>query len=128
MPFDFSPAEARSLQGLVNFNEGLAAEDIVEARYQAEGYDVIARRWRGQGCEIDLIFQGDDGFVFVEVKKSSTFARAAERLTPQQMRRICLAAEEFCAEHAPGQLVNMRLDLAMVDGTGQTDVIPNISI
>ena len=46
----------------------------------------------------------------------------------QQMQRICMAAEEFCGAHAPGQLVNMRLDLAMVDGMGQTDAIQNISI
>ena len=90
MPFDFSPADARSLKGLVNYHDGLVAEDSVEARYLGEGYDLVARRWRGQGCEIDLVFRDDDGFVFVEVKKAATFAQAAERLTLQQMHRISL--------------------------------------
>ena len=128
MPFDFSPSDARSLKGLINYNDGLAAEDSIEVRYTQKGYDFVARRWRGEAGEIDLVFRDDEGFVFVEVKKSATFDRAAEHLSMRQLQRICAAAEEFCGQHVPDQLVNMRVDLAMVDGSGRTEVLQNISL
>ena len=128
MPFDFAPSDDRSLQGLTNYHDGLAAEDTVADRYRRDGYDLAARRWRGHAGEIDLIFQDDDGFVFVEVKKSATHGRAAESFSSAQMQRICLAAEEYCGTERPGQLVNMRLDLATVDGQGRIEVRPNISL
>ena len=128
MPFDFSAVDDLRFQGLNNYHDGLAAEDAVALRYSDEGYDLQARRWRGEAGEIDLIFEGDDGFVFVEVKKSSSHARAVEALSWHQMQRICLAAEEYAGAERPGQLVNMRLDLATVDGLGQIEVLQNISL
>ena len=128
MPFDFSPSENRSQQGLTNYHDGLAAEQAVEDRYYRLGYDICARRWRGGAGEIDLVLRNDEGYVFVEVKKSSTFDRAAEAFSMGQMQRICLSAEEYCGAHAPGRLVNMRLDLAMVDDMGRIDVLENVSL
>ena len=66
-----------------------------------------------------------DGLIFVEVKKSRSFQRAAERLSRQQMNRIISAAEEFLGTQPRGSLTDVRFDLAMVDGYGQIRVIEN---
>lgn len=128
MPFDFPPPEDLSRRGLTAYHDGLAAEEIVCAQYLADGARVLETRWRGDGGEIDLILQQEGGLIFVEVKKAKTFAYAAERLSPRQLSRICLSAEAYCGDRFPGQLVNMRVDLALVDAQGGVEILPNISI
>ncbi len=135
MPSDFSPADDQALRGITSYQDGLAAESNVERYYQSGGYTLLERRWRGQGGEIDLIFRDNSinawgqggGFVFVEVKKAKSHARAAERLSKRQLGRICTSGEDYCAQHVPGQMIDMRVDLAMVDEQGQIEVFSNIS-
>lgn len=127
MPLDFSHHDYR-LQGLRNYNDGLAAEESVATHYQALGMPVIARRWRGQGGEIDLICKGWDGLVFIEVKKSGSFETAAAHLTFEQLHRIALAAEEYIGTEADDPLTPMRLDLAMVDGAGRIETLENLTL
>lgn len=116
---------ARALRGAGNYRAGLMAEDVAERHYRERGYELLERRWRGQGGEIDLIFRLGDAIIFVEVKTSSDFARAAERITRRQMDRICLAACEFCDGQPGGSLIEMRFDAALVDAAGRIDVIEN---
>ncbi|NNE80931.1 MAG: hypothetical protein HKN18_11740 [Silicimonas sp.] len=116
------------MTGLANYHNGLAAEDAVELHYKRAGIEIFEERWRGAGGEIDLIGRDSDGLVFVEVKRSKTFARAAESLSRRQLSRIMLSAEDYVERMFPGQLVNMRIDLAMVDTSGQIKVLQNISI
>lgn len=115
------------MTGLVGYHAGLAAEDVVERGYLHRDCPVIARRWRGAGGEIDLILRNCDGggVIFVEVKKSKSFARASTRLGRRQMDRICVSASEFLAGEPKGQLTDVRFDLAMVDGAGQVQIIEN---
>lgn len=135
MPFDFAfdaphhhVREDKKLRGLTNYHDGLAAEDAVAAHYTAQGLPVIARRWRGQAGEIDLICRGTDGFVFVEVKKSGNFEDAASHLTFGQLGRIALAGEEYIGTVADDPLTPMRLDLAMVDGVGRIETLENLTL
>ena len=75
--------------GKTAYHGGLAAEGAVERQYCRAGYDLLARRWRGAGGEIDLVFGANGAFfVFVEVKKSTTFHAAAARVTTRQQERI----------------------------------------
>lgn len=113
------------MSGKTSFLAGLAAEDSVARNYQARGAQVAARRWRGSCGEIDLVMRNDDGLVFVEVKKARDFARAAERLSRAQMRRIYGAASEFLAGEPEGQNTPVRFDVALVNSTGQMQVIEN---
>ncbi|MDO5659087.1 MAG: YraN family protein [Paracoccus sp. (in: a-proteobacteria)] len=101
------------------------AEDVAERHYRANGYELLERRWRGKGGEIDLIFRLGDAIIFVEVKASGDFLRAAERITRRQMDRICLAACEYCDDQPNGSLTEMRFDAALVDAKGCIDVIEN---
>tara|TARA_R110002020_G_scaffold47781_4_gene136444 strand:- start:1658 stop:1984 length:327 start_codon:yes stop_codon:yes gene_type:complete len=103
----------------------LAAEACIAQDYERRGLTVARRRWRGKAGEIDLIARDGDGLVFIEVKKSRSFARAAERLGPRQMARLCGAAEEFMAGEPMGLLTEMRFDVALVDGQGQFRIIEN---
>ncbi len=113
------------MTGQTGYQAGLAAEEIVAGDYGRRQHRLAARRWRGQSGEIDLIMRDGETVVFVEVKKSKTFARAASRLGRRQMDRLCGAAAEFLAGEPRGQLTDIRFDLAMVDGYGAVKVIEN---
>lgn len=126
MPFDVLPDDLEH-RGRKNYQDGLSAEDSAARFYQAKGLSVLHRRWRGKAGEVDLIFKDGDAFVFVEVKKSKCFARAAESLSQRQLHRIALAAEEFIGAHAT-PFADMRLDLAMVDEMGRVDVLENLTL
>lgn len=104
---------------------GRMAEDQVAARYAMQGAQVLARRWRGQGGEIDLIVAQGSCIIFVEVKCARDHAGAALRLGRGQMDRLCAAASEFCGTLPGGLLSEMRFDLAMVDGQGRIEVVEN---
>lgn len=114
------------MTGRVSYHAGLAAEDIVARDYAGRAHRVAARRWRGQAGEIDLIMRQGATVVFVEVKKSSSFARAALRLGRRQMDRLCASASEFLAGEPMGQLTDVRFDLALVDARGAVSVIENV--
>lgn len=113
------------MSGSTGYHGGLAAEDAVARHYDQSNQQIAARRWRGQGGEIDLVARDGDTVVFIEVKKSRDFARAATRLARRQMDRICAAASEFLAGEPKGQLTDVRFDLALVNATGVVRVIPN---
>lgn len=125
LPVRSAPSVARSARGHMAHLAGAMAEDQVLTKYLRSGYELVARRWRGQAGEIDLILRQGDCLVFVEVKRSSSHAAAAERLGRRQMNRICLAGCEFCGGQPGGQLSEMRFDVALVDGIGRIDVLEN---
>ena len=116
---------ARHHKGKTAYHAGIAAEETVARSYIRKGYRLIAQRWRGRGGEIDLIVQQGDVFVFVEVKKSSSFAQAAIRITPAQKARIFAAANQFVSAKPLGLLSEMRFDAALVDAAGQIEIIEN---
>lgn len=116
--------QARS-RGKMAHLSGEAAERRIALDYERRGFTVARRRWRGAGGEIDLITRNADGLVFVEVKQSRDFARAAERLGRRQMDRICASAEQFLAGEPGGALTNVRFDVALVDAAGAYEIIEN---
>ncbi len=120
-----APPETRVQRGRLGQIAGLAAEDIVARHYARRGGVVAHRRWRGAGGEIDLVAREADRVVFIEVKKSRCFDRAAGALGPRQMARICRTAEEFLGGEPLGLLTEMRIDLALVDGCGSVRIIEN---
>ena len=113
------------MTGSVGYHAGLVAEDIVAQDYLRRDNAIAARRWRGKSGEIDLIARDGETVVFVEVKKSRSFASASGRLGRQQMDRICASASEFLAGEPKGQLTDVRFDLAMVNGSGAIQIIEN---
>ena len=117
--------QTRRHNGRSAYLAGDAAEQRVEQDYERRGYALARRRWRGSTGEIDLILHNGDGLIFVEVKKSRSFARAAERLTRPQMRRIYASAEEYLGQMSNGALTDVRFDVVLVNERGETQVIEN---
>lgn len=113
------------MSGLVSHLKGMAAEGRVLQAYAARGHRLVCRRWRGPGGEIDLVFEKDGEAVFVEVKSSRSLAAAAAHLTRRQIARLMASAEAALGFFPRGALTPMRFDLALVDGAGRIDVIPN---
>ncbi|PRY25553.1 putative endonuclease [Aliiruegeria haliotis] len=111
--------------GSVRYHSGLKAEDIVGRHYEANGWRIADRRWRGSGGELDLVVQEGERLVFVEVKKARDFARAAERVSRRQMQRIYATASEYLGNLPDGQMTDVRFDVALVDGVGRVQVVEN---
>lgn len=112
-------------RGATAFHAGHSAEAQVARDYEGRGYTVAHRRWRGRSGELDLVLRRGAAVTFVEVKHSRSFARAAEALGQRQIARLCAAAEEFVAGEPSGQLTEMRLDVALVDGSGAIRIMEN---
>jgi len=115
----------RQRRGALSHRAGTAAEDSVARHYAAGGFGISDRRWRGVSGEIDLVTRQGDGLVFVEVKRSRSFAEAAERVTQRQIARIVAAASEYLAQMPLGQATPVRFDVALVNGTGEVEVLEN---
>lgn len=132
MALDFThsaPSETpKQMRGRTAFLRGQAAEEQVARHYQRHGARLLHTRWRGASGEIDLVFAGLSGVIFVEVKASRTHARAADSLRPQQMARLCQAAEEFLGTQPRGALTPMRFDVALLDAQGQIEILENAVI
>ncbi|GAA6159396.1 YraN family protein [Ruegeria sp. HU-ET01832] len=116
---------ARAVRSSVSYQAGQSAELQVATDYERRGYSIAHRRWRGAGGEIDLIARDGDCLVFIEVKKSSSFDRAAARINQRQMKRICASASQFLENEPAGQLTNVRFDAALVDATGAVKIVEN---
>ncbi|SFG15444.1 putative endonuclease [Roseobacter denitrificans OCh 114] len=116
---------ARVHAGRMAYHAGLSAEASVIREYESHGYVFEAQRWRGQVGEIDLVLRKSGLVVFVEVKKSKSFERAALRISPTQKRRIFATGEEFVAQEPQGLLTDMRFDVALVDAAGAVQILEN---
>lgn len=111
--------------GRMAHHAGAAAEQSVARHYADLGYDILQNRWRGTAGEVDLIVQLAEVFVFVEVKKSASFAQAARHLSPRQQQRIFATATEFVAGQPKGLLSEMRFDVALVGAHGEILILEN---
>ncbi|MCL4117012.1 UNVERIFIED_CONTAM: hypothetical protein GTU68_017942 [Idotea baltica] len=108
-----------------NYYAGHLAEDVVARKYQAAGFDLISKRFRRREGEIDLVLGHANKLYFVEVKKSSSFEKAAQRITSKQIERIKNAALRFLSDTGRVLETDMRFDAALVNETGQVKVIAN---
>ncbi|MBC6437213.1 MAG: YraN family protein [Rhodobacteraceae bacterium] len=116
------------MSGRVGYLAGIAAEEQVAAHYQRGGYRILARRWRGQGGELDLVGERDGTVVFIEVKKSRTHATAALRLSARQIQRLMDGAADYLGQLPNGLNTDTRFDVALVDASGRIDIIENALI
>lgn len=115
----------RQMRGRQNYLAGQSGEESVARVYLDLGYKVLAQRWRGRGCELDLVFESDDGLVFVEVKTARTHDLAVQRISHSQIQRIFSAATIFAESHTGGALIDMRFDVALVNGAGEVQILEN---
>ncbi len=112
-------------RGLRSHLAGHAAEDQAARAYEDLGYEVLERCWRGAGGEIDLILRHGDVFVFAEVKTGPSYEAAIARINPRQMGRIQTSAALFLDQQAQGSLSEARIDVVLVIGSGQVEILEN---
>jgi putative endonuclease len=105
---------------------GQAGEAAAAAWYQANGYEVLGRNWRGRGGELDLILGRGREVVFCEVKtrSSDAFGAPAEAVTPAKQARIRRLAAQWLAQSAVrGRTV--RFDVGSVLG-GEVEILEDV--
>ncbi|MCL2852252.1 MAG: YraN family protein [Defluviitaleaceae bacterium] len=81
---------------------GRIGEDIAADYLACKGYRVLARNYRRNGAEIDIICRESDGcLVFVEVKSRtySTFGQGFEAVGHTKQARIVQASMSYISEH-----------------------------
>ena len=118
-------APRNASQGQTNYLAGLGAEDIVSRFYERQGSSVIQHRFRGKRGEIDIVVQDGPTIVFVEVKRSTTHAGGALRVTTDKIHRLRAIAEEYIGRMSTGLLTDMRFDVALVDEQGRIQIHEN---
>ncbi|HEX4348144.1 MAG TPA: YraN family protein [Vicinamibacterales bacterium] len=76
--------------------EDLACEELVR-----RGYEILARRYRQRGGEIDIVARDGLTLVFVEVKSRGgrAFGDGSEAVTPRKQRTIAALALDYMARH-----------------------------
>ena len=93
---------------------GIRGEALAAAWYKAAGYEVVARNWRCQAGELDLVLRRGDELVFCEVKTrtSDRFGVPAEAVTEAKQQRMRVLAARFLADF--GLRGRVRFDVACV--------------
>jgi len=79
---------------------GKRAEEQVAADYAARGYEVLHRRWRGGGGELDLVCRDSEHLVVVEIKaaRSERAGSPLAWLGPEQRSRLRQATARLLSE------------------------------
>ena len=90
-------------------------ERVAPHRLEASGMQVVARKVRTRGGEIDLIAHDGDDVVFVEVRtRHAGPGLAAQSLTPVKLRRMWQCAMDYC-EGAGVAPERVRIDVVSID-------------
>jgi putative endonuclease len=95
--------------------EGRHGERIACRYLMRLGFDILARRFRGAGGEIDLVAFDHQTLVFIEVKTRSSraFGDPWEFVDWEKQQRFRATAEEFIARYDLGQYT-YRFDIVSV--------------
>jgi putative endonuclease len=79
---------------------GVAGERAAISHYLSLGFEEVARNWRCNAGEIDLIVRREELLVFCEVKtrRSGGFSYGFDAVTPNKMLKLRRLAELFLLE------------------------------
>lgn len=108
----------RNFAPIKDMGLGDQAEELVASAWQRQGWQVLARNYRGIGFEIDLITQRDKTLVFVEVKARSCLDKnwqVDDFLSTRKKSSLQRGAEHFIANKTPTARY-FRFDLCVVVG------------
>lgn len=81
---------------------GILGEELAVQELGRLGYAILARRYRTQCGEIDIVADDCGTLVFVEVKARADdeFGTAAEAVTPWKQRRLARMARDYLMREA----------------------------
>ncbi len=100
---------------------GRDGERLAAVYLEVCGYEILARRWRRPGGELDIVAARDGGVVFVEVKTRGEGASLEERIwiAPRQRSLLRRVARRWLAERTGSPPRWCRFDLIAVAWRGE---------
>jgi putative endonuclease len=103
---------------------GKSGEDLAVTELERRGYAILARRYRTDRGEIDIVAEDGDTLVFVEVKAraSAEFGTAAEAVTRRKQLQVIAMARTYCVLERVED-VPCRFDVVAVDGVGDGAIV-----
>jgi putative endonuclease len=113
--------QAAALQSAPHLLQGRKGERVACRFLMRQGFDILARRYRGPSGELDIIALEQETLVFVEVKTRSSraFGEPWEFVDWRKQQKLLRTAEEFIADHDLGQY-SYRFDIVSVIGKDAT--------
>ncbi len=95
---------------------GRCGEEIAAQWYVAEGFTVLARRFRTGRGEVDLVARRGPLLVFVEVKtrRGDGWGSPAAAVDARKLLRLRVAARAWLAAHPARDAMEFRFDVAAV--------------
>ncbi len=93
---------------------GRFAETICAWTLRAKGYRILARNYRVNVGEIDIIARRGNTLAIIEVKARRNIAMAANSIGEHQQRRITRAASAFIQSCPGGSELYVRFDVMLV--------------
>lgn len=111
------------LKRQVAYEKGRKAEDQAVTLLARRGYEILSRRYRSPGGEIDLVADNGRHLAFVEVKARRRLDDAAWSVTPRQQRRIADAAGYWLQSFPEYQHRDMTFDAVLIASADTTEYI-----
>jgi len=90
-----------SVNGKSRTEQGQLAEQQASEYLTRQGLKLITRNYRCRSGEIDLVMQGRDTLVFVEVRfrSDSSFGGAAASVDRRKQQKLLIAAQHYLQKH-----------------------------
>lgn len=98
---------------------GKWGEEIAEKFLQNKGYRILARDWKDNHKDIDIIAEDNGTLVFVEVKtrKNDTYMQPEQAVNKKKIKNLTLAANRFVKMNQIDK--NLRFDIVSIIGTNE---------
>jgi len=99
---------------------GRAAETLACRYLERAGFAVVARNYRSEDGEIDIVARKGVMLLFVEVRsrEAGAFGSPEETVGPRKRRRIVSAARRFLSTGPAGAWEEARFDVIAIEGSG----------
>lgn len=126
--FGVTPLHRLSFAPLKKYRKGVttkqigdAAETVASDWLVKNGYEIMARNWKTQWCEIDIIARKATTVYFVEVKhrRSAKAGDGLSAITPTKLRQMRRAAELYIVR----MKITDKVRLATISTKGRSPVV-----
>lgn len=99
-----------------NQSLGFRGEELAAKALVRKGFRIVARNFRAQRGELDVVALDGDTLVFVEVKTrvGHRYGLPEDAVTPKKLREIAKTGQYFASKH-PGLPECFRIDVVAVD-------------
>ena len=104
---------------------GKWGEDMAAKFLEEKGYHIVARDWKDNHKDIDIVAIDTDTLVFVEVKtrRNDFFLQPEQAVNGKKIKNITLAANRFIKMHQID--LQMRFDIISIVGTDESNCTIN---